>query len=261
MEQFAFAPRHLNKAIQRTPYYVRTMNDVIPKVSGASHFSILDARRRFWKVKRDDDRSRRCTSSTPCGKYRWKRLPFGLTYSGDVFQDRIENVFGKLDCLSGIADDTFIYGKVNKGMINTYTTPLTQHWKIMYGSTQTSKVDQTSFWWFTWSLDGLRADDLKIKSITNMPSPQTLAESQTFMGMVNYLNQFSPIVAETSQPLRRLMKKDTLFVWQPEHLRAFQNVQRIITDAPVLAYYDPEKDNVIQSDASLEGIGFVLTQS
>ena len=80
-----------------------------------------------------------------------------------------------------------------------------------------------------------------------MPSPQTLGVLQTFMGMVNYLNRFSPIVAETSQPLRQLMKKDTLFVWQPEQLRAFQNVQRIITDAPVLAYYDPEKDNVIQS--------------
>ena len=103
--------RHLNKAIQRTPYYVRTINDVIPKVSGASHFSILDALRRFWKVKRDDESSRRCTSSTPWGKYRWKRLPFGLTCSGDVFQERMKNVFGKLDCLSGIADDTFIYGK------------------------------------------------------------------------------------------------------------------------------------------------------
>ena len=96
--------------------------------------------------------------------------------------------------------------KVNKG-INTYSTSLTLHCTIMYGSTQTSKEDQTSFWWFTWTLDGLRADDLKIKSITNMPSPQTLAELQTFMGMVNYLNRFSPIVAETSEPLRQLMKK------------------------------------------------------
>ena len=94
-----------------------------------------------------------------------------------------------------------------------------------------------------------------------MPSPKTLAELQTFMGMVNYLNLFSLIVAETSEPLGQLMKKDTLFVWQQEHLRAFQNVQRIITDAPVLAYYDPEKDIVIQSDASLEGIGFVLMQN
>ena len=48
------------------------------------------------------------------------------------------------------------------------------------------------------------------------------------------------------------MKKDTLFLWQPEHLRAFQNVKRIIIETPVLAYYDAEKDNVIQSDASLK---------
>ena len=36
-------PRDLNKAIQRTPYSVRTIDDVIPKASGASHFSISEA--------------------------------------------------------------------------------------------------------------------------------------------------------------------------------------------------------------------------
>ena len=51
------------------------------------------------------------------------------------------------------------------------------------------------------------------------------------------------------------MKKDTTFVWQPDR-RAFQNVKRIITEASLLAFYDPEKDNVIQSDASLKAIGF-----
>ena len=56
------------------------------------------------------------------------------------------------------------------------------------------------------------------------------------------------------------MKKDTPFLWQPEHHRAFQSLKQIITEAPVLAYYDPEKDNVIQSDASLKGIGCVLMQ-
>ena len=53
-----------------------------------------------------------------------------------------------------------------------------------------------------------------------MSSPQNLAELQTFIGMVNYLNRFSPIIAQTSEPLQQLMKKDTPFAWQPEHLRA-----------------------------------------
>ena len=49
------------------------------------------------------------------------------------------------------------------------------------------KVDQTSFLGLMWIPDGLRADNLKIKAITDMTSPQNLAELQTFMGMVNYL--------------------------------------------------------------------------
>ena len=54
------------------------------------------------------------------------------------------------------------------------------------------------------------------------------------------------------------MKKDTHFVWQPEHHRAF--LKQKITEAPVLACYDQEKDSVIQSDPSLNGIGCVLMQ-
>ena len=65
---------------------------------------------------------------------------------------------------------------------------------------------------------------------------------------------------QVSEPLQQLMKKDTPFVWQPKHLRAFQNVKQIITEKHVLAYYDPEKDNVIQSDGSLKGTCRILMQ-
>ena len=43
--------RNLNKAVKRNPYYVGTIDDVIPKVSGSTHFSILDAYSGFWQVK------------------------------------------------------------------------------------------------------------------------------------------------------------------------------------------------------------------
>ena len=50
--------RDLNKAIKRNPYYVKTIDAVIPKISGATHFSILDARSGFWQVELDDESSR-----------------------------------------------------------------------------------------------------------------------------------------------------------------------------------------------------------
>ena len=120
--RLCLAARDLNKAIRRTPYHVITIHDVIPKVSGASHFSILDARSGFWQVELDDESSKLCTLSTPWGKYRWKRLPFGLSCSGDMFKEKMDNVFGNLDDLSGIANDTFVYytARAKQGIIGTY---------------------------------------------------------------------------------------------------------------------------------------------
>ena len=49
-------------------------------------------------------------------------------------------------------------------------------------------------------------------------------------------------------------------MWQTEHQKAFESLNHVIIEVPVLAYYDPEKDNLIQSDASLQGIACVLMQ-
>ena len=187
-------PRDLNKAIRHIPYYVRTIHDVIPKVGGASHFSILDAQSGFWQVELDDESSTFCTFSTPWDKYRWKRLPFGLTCSGDVFEEKMNNVLGNLDGLNGIAE----HDQQRRNVLDT-----ARENNIRFNPDKFQfKVDQTSFFGFTWTPDGLKADDLKIKAIRDMPSPQNLAELQTFMGMVNYLNRFFPIMAQTTNHLK-----------------------------------------------------------
>ncbi|KXJ12138.1 Uncharacterized protein K02A2.6 [Exaiptasia diaphana] len=89
------------------------------------------------------------------------------------------------------------------------------------------KVAKTSFFWLTWTSEGLRPDEKKVKGIVDMQPPQNLTELQSFMGMINYLNRFSPVIAQTSEPLRQLMKKEVPFVWQPEHQKAFLDLKRV----------------------------------
>ena len=54
-------PGNLNKAVKRNPYYVKMIDDAMPKVSGSTHLSILDARSGFWQVNRDEESRRLCT--------------------------------------------------------------------------------------------------------------------------------------------------------------------------------------------------------
>ena len=256
-------PRDLNKVIKCNRHYVRSIDDVIPKVNGSTHFSIVDARSGYWQVKLDDESSKLCTFQTPWGKYRWTRLPFGLTCSDDVFQEKMDSIFGNLPGVSGIADDTFVFGKgetPHDDHIIDVLEKAREHDVKFNPEKFQYKVQEASFFGFKWTPGGLKADENKVQAITEMEAPTNLKELQSFMGMVNYLNRFSPTLSHVSQPIRNLLKSDTPFVWEEEQQQAFNLIKSIISKPPTLSYYNPEAESVIQSDASMSGLGCVLMQ-
>ena len=98
-------------------------------------------------------------------------------------------VFGKLEGLSGIVDDTFIYG-IGEA----------QHDQDILNILDTARENNVRF----------NPDKFQFK--VNMHPPKNLADLQSFIGMINYLNRFSSIIAQTSEPVRQLMKIETPFM-------------------------------------------------
>ena len=76
------------------------------------------------------------------------------------------------------------------------------------------------------SSNGLEPDPDKIAAIVDMTPPTNAQELQSFLGMVNYLSRYTPDLATITAPLRDLTKKDIIFVWGPEHQKAFDNVNK-----------------------------------
>ena len=83
---------------------------------------------------------------------------------------------------------------------------------------------------------------------------------QRFFGFVNYLVKFLPHLSNVSEPLRRLTDKDAIWCWQPQHDKAVKTIKKLVTDNPVLRYYDTTEEVTIQCDASEIGLGAVLLQ-
>ena len=104
---------------------------------------------------------------------------------------------------------------------------------------------------------GCKPNDTKVKAKTEMLKPTTLNDLQTFLGMVQYLSQFSPRIAEIAEPLWDLTKKHAPYTWGPKHNQAFDNIKREIVQAPILKYYDLKKDTVLQTDASIKDLVLV----
>ena len=93
-----------------------------------------------------------------------------------------------------------------------------------------------------------------------MLEPSCKKEVQSFIGMINYLYKFSARLPELSEPIRELSKERVPFNWGPEHSEAFNVIKRELVKAPILAYYNPNKETVLQTDASIKGLGACLLQ-
>ncbi|XP_052819930.1 uncharacterized protein K02A2.6-like [Mya arenaria] len=103
-------PRDLNKAIQRPHYPLRTLDDILPQLSGAKYFTKLDARSGYWALKLERESSFLTCFNTLYGRYRYVRVPFGLKSSGDLFVQKIDACLEGLSGVAVIVDDILVYG-------------------------------------------------------------------------------------------------------------------------------------------------------
>ena len=108
--------------------------------------------------------------------------------------------------------------------------------------------------------DGVKVDDKKVNAIHEMQTPTDVADVKRLCGVVQYMVKFLPDLANEMKPIRELRRKEVSWNWSNERERAFQKVKKRLTEAPILAYFDTNKEVVLQVDSSKNGVGAVLLQ-
>ena len=80
------------------------------------------------------------------------------------------------------------------------------------------------------------------------------------MGLANTCHDYVPDYAVITGPLRELTKKNHIFNWNNSHRRAFEQVKKKLTQAPIMAYFDTVKRSLLIVDGSPLGICAILAQ-
>lgn len=107
---------------------------------------------------------------------------------------------------------------------------------------------------------GLRPDPEKVCAVREMPAPETKDAVRRFLGFIQYLAKFLPMLAKVERALRELTHQDIKFHWDKPQADAFRKLKELCTKMPILAYYDVRKPVNIQCDASKSAVGAVLLQ-
>lgn len=260
----------INKVIERPIYQMTTLTENLHKLSQAKCFSLADVREGFLHLPLDEESSFLTTMHTSYGRYRWMRLPFGISSAPEEFQMRLNTALEGLDGTFCIADDILIYGEGNtyeeaeenhdQRFIEFLERCRQKNVKLNPDKLQ-FKLREIKFMGNIITDTGIRADPEKIKAIVEMESPPNKAALLRFIGMANYLSPYCRNLSSTIQPLRMLTHDGVQYNWSDDQQTAFVTAKKLIANAPTLMYYDINKPVVLQVDASDQGLGGTLLQS
>ena len=111
---------------------------------------------------------------------------------------------------------------------------------------------------------GISVDPHKIKSVQKWPSPRTIKELQSFLGVVNYHSDHIKNFASLSERLYALTHnckgKSQTLEWNDDLEATFLQVKNALVNAPVLAFPLPKGDFMLDTDASNVAVAAELSQ-
>jgi len=114
---------------------------------------------------------------------------------------------------------------------------------------------------FVISREGLKMDLEKVQAIRNWPTPRSVFEVRSFHGLASFYRKFIKGFSQVCAPILETIREvNQPFQWTEVADRNFNLLKRKITEKPILALPKFEKVFQVETDASGEAIGAVLSQ-
>ena len=267
--RFCVDYRELNSVTKADTFPLPRIDDLLDQLGGARYFSTMDLASGFWQIQMEPDSREKTAFVTPQGLYEFLVMPFGLKNAPAVFQRLMQKVLSGLNPDSG---KQFVAAYLDNILI--FSTMLQEHLahlrkvidrlKFANLKLKPSKCnfmkEEVEYLGHIITAAGLQPNSRITQAVQDFVIPENIRAVRRFLGMASYYRRFIAGFAKIAQPLHRLTAKDVPFEWSPGCGAAFIALKNKLVTPPVLAYPCFGKAFTLETDASILGLGAVLSQ-
>ena len=259
--------RRCNEMVSDLSYTMPEMSDVIDLMSEkeCKYLTKLDLTSGFFQFALDQESKDITTFVTSKNNWKFKRLPFGLKSSPILFQLAMSEIFRA--CLNKHAliyiDDVITVSSD----FDSHIKNLTEIFEILRSTNLKLNPEKCEFMkaqitYLGYLVSGkqISIDPKKLSVISQQKPPSNQKELKGFLGYTGFFRRLVRGYSQITVPFQNLLRKDTKFIWKPEHEDAFQRLKAALLAEPVLSFYRSDREIHLTTDACSRSIGYIITQ-
>ena len=238
-------------------------------MAGSAHFLSTDFKSGFWQIKMAPGLQQYMAFTVGnLGFYKFTCMPFSLCNAPVTFQHLMQNTLGELNLTYCIIylDDVIIFGCMEEEHLEHLRVVFERFWEfnlklkplkcsffqseIMYLAYHISWMGILPSWENVWAMQ-------------EFLMPETYTQVHTFCGLVGHYRRFIKGFVNIEHPLYNMLGKEVKMGpvdLPPKAQEAMVILKGKVQSTPVLVFPDFNKPFLLETDASKEGLGVVLSQ-
>ena len=238
--------------------------EIFSRLAGDKFLSKFDLSKGYWQVEVEPEDREKTAFISHRGLFQFRVMPFGCVNAPATFNRIMRRLLEGSQHLDNFLDDALAHTKdwdQHLFALRDFLTRVKKANLTLKPSKCSVGYTCIDFLGHQIGASSMQPKQDTVQKILEAPRPKTKKQLRSFLGLVGFYRQFIPNFAALAVPLTDLTRKGqpNELVWEQPQENAFNALRKSVTNPLILRLPDLEKEFILLTDASNDGLECSIT--